>query len=63
MDPHLLDEGRRVADELAADPPAAVVLTGREGFFSAGADLKVSDGHVTAVLPALSWNMLRLRPA
>jgi alpha-N-arabinofuranosidase len=25
-------------------------------------DLKVSDGHVTAVLPALSWNMLRLRP-
>jgi enoyl-CoA hydratase len=44
MDPQLLDEGRRVADELTADPPAAVVLTGREGFFSAGADLKVAPG-------------------
>ena len=42
MDPDLLEEGRRVADELAADQPAAVVLTGREGFFSAGADLKVA---------------------
>lgn len=42
MDPQLLDEGRRVADELASDPPAAVVLTGREGFFSAGLDLKVA---------------------
>jgi enoyl-CoA hydratase len=42
MDPQLLDEGRRVADELVADPPAAVVLTGREGFFSAGVDLKVA---------------------
>jgi len=42
MDPQLLDEGRRVADELRADPPAAVVLTGREGFFSAGVDLKIA---------------------
>ena len=42
MDPQLLDEGRRLAEELAADPPPAVVLTGREGFFSAGADLKVA---------------------
>ena len=42
MDPQLLDEGRRLADELVADPPAAVVLTGREGFFSAGADLKIA---------------------
>ena len=42
MDPQLLEEGRRVADELASDPPAAVVLTGREGFFSAGLDLKVA---------------------
>ena len=42
MDPQLLEEGRRLADELAADPPPAVVLTGREGFFSAGADLKVA---------------------
>jgi enoyl-CoA hydratase len=42
MDPQLLDEGRRLAEELVADPPAAVVLTGREGFFSAGVDLKVA---------------------
>jgi len=42
MDPQLLDEGRQVADELRADLPAAVVLTGREGFFSAGADLKIA---------------------
>jgi alpha-N-arabinofuranosidase len=24
-------------------------------------DVKVADGTVTAVLPALSWNMIRLR--
>jgi enoyl-CoA hydratase len=42
MDPQLLEEGSRLAKELAVDPPAAVVLTGREGFFSAGADLKVA---------------------
>ena len=42
MDPQLLEEGHAVADELAADPPAAVVLTGREGYFSAGADLKIA---------------------
>jgi enoyl-CoA hydratase len=42
MDLQLLEEGRRVADELATDEPAAVVLTGREGFFSAGLDLKVA---------------------
>ena len=42
MDLQLLEEGRRVAEELRAEPPAAVVLTGREGFFSAGADLKVA---------------------
>lgn len=42
MDPQLLEEGHRLADELAADPPPAIVLTGREGYFSAGADLKVA---------------------
>jgi len=42
MDLQLLDEGTRLAEELASDPPAAVVLTGREGFFSAGLDLKVA---------------------
>lgn len=32
-------------DALAADPPAAVVLAGRPGFFSAGADLKAVPGY------------------
>jgi enoyl-CoA hydratase/carnithine racemase len=41
MDPELLDEGSRVLADLARDDPAAVVITGREGFFSAGLDLKV----------------------
>jgi alpha-N-arabinofuranosidase len=26
-------------------------------------DVKTADGRVTAVLPALSWNMIRLRTA
>ena len=38
----MLEEGARLAEELAADPPPAIVLTGREGFFSAGADLKLA---------------------
>ena len=42
MDPTLLQEGVQLAKDLASDPPAAVVLTGREGFFSAGADLKAA---------------------
>jgi enoyl-CoA hydratase/carnithine racemase len=41
MDPALLEEGARVLTDVAADDPAAVVLTGRGGFFSAGLDLKV----------------------
>jgi alpha-N-arabinofuranosidase len=40
----------------SADEPDRVTPTRQ-------ADLKVSDGRLTAVLPALSWNMLRLRPA
>lgn len=42
MDADLLAEGAALASDLAADSPAAVVLTGREGFFSAGADLKAA---------------------
>jgi enoyl-CoA hydratase len=41
MDPALLEAGHAVLGRLAADEPGAVVLTGRDGFFSAGADLKV----------------------
>jgi enoyl-CoA hydratase len=40
MDVGLLDGLVCAIEEVAADPPAAVVLAGRPGFFSAGADLK-----------------------
>jgi enoyl-CoA hydratase len=42
LDPELLEDGHAVLGELAAAEPAAVVITGRDGFFSAGADLKVA---------------------
>jgi enoyl-CoA hydratase len=45
MDVWLLREVVAGVGELAADPPAAVVLAGREGFFSAGADLKAVPGY------------------
>src|SRR5436853_793538 len=41
MDVTLLDELVAALDTVATDPPAALVLAGREGFFSAGADLKL----------------------
>jgi enoyl-CoA hydratase len=41
LDVELLDEGQATADELRSALPGAVVLTGRQGFFSAGADLKI----------------------
>jgi enoyl-CoA hydratase len=41
MDLELLEEGRRCLDDLATAEPGAVVLTGRDGFFSAGVDLKL----------------------
>lgn len=42
MNLELLEAGHRVLGELAAAEPGAVVLTGREGFFSAGVDLKLA---------------------
>lgn len=42
MDLELLGEGEALARELQDHPPAAVVITGREEFFSAGADLKLA---------------------
>jgi enoyl-CoA hydratase/carnithine racemase len=42
MDHELLSDGRMVLHELLAADPAAVVLTGRPGFFSAGVDLKLA---------------------
>jgi enoyl-CoA hydratase len=42
MSPDMLADGRAALEELRGDEPAAVVLTGRPGFFSAGVDLKVA---------------------
>jgi enoyl-CoA hydratase/carnithine racemase len=42
MDLELLDEGHAVLDDLGRSEPGAVVLVGRDGFFSAGLDLKVA---------------------
>jgi enoyl-CoA hydratase len=41
MDVTLLEELVTAVDAIAAAPPAALVLAGRPGFFSAGADLKL----------------------
>ena len=40
MTVELLDELGCLLEKLAAEPPRAIVLAGREGFFSAGVDLK-----------------------
>ena len=45
MDLALLGELVEAVDRLAADPPPALVLAGRDGFFSAGADLKAVPGY------------------
>jgi enoyl-CoA hydratase len=45
MDLTLLDELVGAVEGLAADPPAALVLAGRPGFFSAGLDLKAVPGY------------------
>jgi enoyl-CoA hydratase len=44
LDPGLVAEIRAVCDELTEDPPSAVVLAGRDRFFSAGLDLNVVPG-------------------
>jgi enoyl-CoA hydratase len=41
----LLDELVAALEGLAADVPAAVVIAGRDGFFSAGVDLKAVPGY------------------
>jgi enoyl-CoA hydratase len=45
MDRGLLEEVVAAVEQVAADPPAALVLTGRPDVFSAGADLKVVPGY------------------
>ncbi|MFL5909545.1 MAG: enoyl-CoA hydratase/isomerase family protein [Gaiellaceae bacterium] len=41
LDPAFLSESATFLDDLRSRDPGAVVITGRDGFFSAGADLKV----------------------
>jgi enoyl-CoA hydratase len=48
MDVTLLADLVAAIDEIAADPPGAVVLAGRPGFFSAGADLKAVPSYGAA---------------
>jgi enoyl-CoA hydratase/carnithine racemase len=45
MDLALLGDLAEALDSLAADVPPALVLAGRDGFFSAGADLKAVPGY------------------
>jgi enoyl-CoA hydratase len=45
MNVELLDDVVGALREVEADPPGALVLSGREGFFSAGADLKAVPGY------------------
>src|SRR5271168_75486 len=45
MDVTLLGDIIEAAEQVAGDPPGAVVLAGRRGFFSAGADLKLVGGY------------------
>jgi enoyl-CoA hydratase len=45
LDVDTLDEIVAAAEPLLADPPAALVLAGRPGFFSAGLDLKAIPGY------------------
>jgi enoyl-CoA hydratase len=45
MDVGLLRELVTTVEQLASDPPRALVLAGRPGFFSAGADLKLVPGY------------------
>jgi enoyl-CoA hydratase len=45
LDLELLDELIAAFERFAAEPPAALVLAGRPGFFSAGLDLKAMPGY------------------
>jgi enoyl-CoA hydratase len=48
MDLELLAQGHEAREELAASEPGAVVLVGRDRFFSAGMDLKAAPGLSTS---------------
>ena len=56
LDLELLEEGARVTEELAAATREAVVITGREGFFSAGVDLEARTPPSTTGGAAAGWS-------
>jgi enoyl-CoA hydratase len=60
LDLELLEDGRRVLEELAAAEPGAVVITGRDGFFSAGVDLKLAPTLDAAAQRAMVEGINRL---
>lgn len=60
MDLELLGELCDVLDRLAADPPRAVVLAGRSGFFSGGVDLKAVPGYGPADQRAMVQRINRM---
>jgi enoyl-CoA hydratase len=60
LDLELLEDGRHALEELAAAEPGAVVITGREGFFSAGVDLKLAPTLDAAAQRAMVEGINRL---
>src|SRR5205823_11686698 len=60
MDPGLLSESASFVEDLRSSDPGAVVITGRPGFFSAGADLKVVPGLDAAGQAAMVDGINRL---
>jgi enoyl-CoA hydratase/carnithine racemase len=60
MDVRLLGELVEALDRVASDVPPALVLAGREGFFSAGADLKAVPGYGPAEQRAMVEGINRM---
>ena len=60
LDPELLSESASFVEDLRSSDPGAVVITGRPGFFSAGADLKVVPGLDAAGQAAMVDGINRL---
>jgi enoyl-CoA hydratase len=60
MDVGLLGELVEAIDGLAAEVPSALVLAGREGFYSAGADLKAVPGYGPAEQRAMVEGINRM---
>ena len=60
MDVVLLGELCDAIDGLASDPPGAVVLAGRSGFFSGGVDLKAVPGYGPASQRAMVQRINRM---